>query len=101
MRQGKYIDILNTVIKSCYVRANFILRTSMEFYRGKEFKPLEIELHAIIEREEKEYSSKKNPHFFSWLTIFKSPEFVRPFKCVVLLSHPTYNSLSNKIYIYK
>ena len=58
-----------------------LLRISMKFYRGKEFQPQEKELQAIIEKEVNETTSTN----IGRLTIFKSPHFLRPFKCVVVM----------------
>ena len=54
----------------------------MEFYRGTEFERLETELKAIIDKKENDASLTKHQNCFSGITIFKSPEFLRPFKCV-------------------
>ena len=54
----------------------------MEFYRGKEFQPQETELQAILEKETNEASLTAKPHSYGLLTMLKSPDFLRPFKCV-------------------
>ena len=61
------------------------LRSSMEFYRGKEFQPQETELQAIIDKEANEASSNTKSKSYNLLTILKSQDFLRPFKCVGVL----------------
>ena len=57
----------------------------MEFHRGKEFIPQETELQDIIEKEANEASSTTAPRI-GILAIITSPDFLRPFKCVAVLS---------------
>ena len=54
----------------------------MKFYRGKEFQPQETELQAIIDKEANEASSNTKTHSYNTLTILKSHDFLRPFKCI-------------------
>ena len=57
----------------------------MELYRGKEFLPRETELRDIImQKEANEASLSTFPHNGK-LAILKSPDFLRPFKCVAVL----------------
>ena len=54
----------------------------MIFYRGKDFTELEKELQEIIELAENNPDLEKESLF----QVFKSPDFLRPFKCVGLLT---------------
>ena len=50
----------------------------MKFYRGNEFQAREKELQEIIDKEVNETTSSTKGR----LAIFKSPHFLRPFKCI-------------------